>query len=165
MLSAVLAMYSTPAHPIFRGVSSGILTAEALKIAGVRASKVSKLGWQVILAQSGDRRACAKIVKDLTQAGFKANDMLATLLVLVPDNLCERCNGTGSVYSPTGHRRVKCDRCKGSGRRKLNLEQICEKYGANKSEVERAVSVCLMAQSDAEKEINRFLRKEKTAVV
>lgn len=165
MLTAVLAMYSTPSSPVFRGVSAGVLTAEALKIAGVRASKRSRLGWNVIRAQAGDRQACAEITKSLNKAGFRSVDILATLVVLLPDNLCCQCNGTGKVYSPTGRRWKKCDRCDGAGKRALNLDVICEKYHATREEVERAVNVCLIAQSDAEEEIGRFLRKEKTAVV
>ena len=162
MLEAVIGMFSTPGAPLYRTMGSGVLSHEALRIAAVRADNASPLGWNVIMARSGDRSACLKIADELRKQKFKATEILSALLVLLPDNLCGSCNGSGLVLSQRGDWSSRCKHCKGSGRRTLNLRDICKKHGADVGEVERAVNIGLMAQSDAEVTILRFLRKEKS---
>ena len=161
MLAAVLAMYSTPESPLYRSIGGGLLTVEALKIAGVKASRKSKLGWSVILASSGDRGSCKTIMLELQKQGFKSNEILGAVMAVLPDNLCCSCDGTGTVYSKTGRRWIQCERCKGSGRRKINMASICKRTGTSKERLEAIVNVCLVAKSDAEAAIRDFLRNEK----
>lgn len=162
MISAVLAMYSTPEHPMYRNLGDGVICQEALKIAGSRASKHTELGWAVIRAAAGDNASGKVIIKELAAKGFKSNEILGAFMAVLPDNLCVSCNGTGTKYSKTGKRWLECDRCKGSGRRKINLEGIQKKTGATKARLEAAIDVCLKAKAEAEKIIIMFLRNEKS---
>ncbi|WP_027252009.1 hypothetical protein [Photobacterium halotolerans] len=165
MLESVLGMYSVPAGPLWRTLSSGLLTAESLKTAGVVGERASVLGWNVIKLQAGDKKAGTQVARVLVEQKFHANDILVVIKCLLADRNCPACHGTGKVWSPRGHRFKKCDRCQGEGHRPIPLEQMIKNHNANKAKCEAAITLCLMAQADSEKAIKVFLKKEKLASV
>lgn len=160
-LESVLGMYSVPSSPLWRGISSGILTACALKVAGSAAEHASKIGWHTILFQAGEKKSGVEITKELVKQGFTSVEILVVLKCLTTNQRCNKCKGSGKVWSLRGHRFKNCDSCEATGKRKLPYKSLCEKHGADESNVERAIHLCLVGQSEAERAIKQFLRKER----
>lgn len=163
MIDGVLAMYSTPSHPLYRSFGSGLLTQESMKAAGAIASRTNETGWLSILVRSGDMQAIKSLSKVLFIEGYTLNQAYGAALFLLDKGICSKCNGTGVYKWKSGNIRP-CKVCMKTGRVPANMTYIAEKAHVPMPELESVVDYILNSEHEAEQSIVGFLSKERSTV-